>query len=280
MLACYNPRMDALPQELSEEPQDEALDSDLESRPESDPDPLHGQASMPEPDPPDEGDEFIRLKRSHVYSLLLPLAFAAGLGAGYLFWGRSGPANPPTVAQAGVVGAAGAPHRIDVELGGAPSLGPSDAPVTVVEFSDFNCPYCREWHLTTFETLKAAYPDQIRFVYRDLPILSQESFLAAIASHCAGEQGAYWEFHDALFSGGLPLGREAYLQYAIGLNLDADALLRCLDEGRYAQRVEESAQYATQLGITGTPTFFINGIPVVGNQPLHQFTEIIEAELD
>ncbi len=163
---------------------------------------------------------------------------------------------------------------------GAPSLGPERAPVTIVEFSDFNCPYCQQWHQTTFGPIMDAFPDQIRFVYRDFPILSQESAVAAQAAHCAADQGAYWEFHDALFSGRYSLGREAYIRYANEIGLDAVALEACLDQGRYAGMVQDSASYAAGLGITGTPTFFINGIRIVGSQPLQNFVQIIRSELN
>ncbi len=229
---------------------------------------------------PNAADEFIRFKRSHVYVALLPLTFVAGLAAGFLFWGRGAPeANTPAAAVPEP-----APRtsqtRLDISVDDDPSLGPEDAPITIVEFSDFNCRFCQRFHIETFPALMQAYPDQIRFVYRDFPILSEESFLAAQAAECANEQGAYWEFHDALFSGGLGLSLETYMIYAERLGLDSEALNRCVQEGRYASEVQADARYAAGLGITGTPTFFINGIPLVGAQPLQQFLTIIEDELN
>lgn len=218
--------------------------------------------------------DFIRFKRSHFYAALVPVAFVLGLAVGYLFWGRA----PATTAGA-TAASGGPPTRLQVSADDDPALGPEDAPVVIIEFSDFSCPYCRRFHQQTFRPLLEAYPDQIRFVYRDFPILSPESFVAAQAAECAEEQDAFWEFHDALFSGRYPLGREAYRAYAEELGLDAEALLACVDEGRYAAEVQADAQAAASLGVRGTPTFFINGIPLVGAQPLERFQQVIDGEL-
>jgi protein-disulfide isomerase len=230
-------------------------------------------------DPPDHGSngEFVRIKRTHLYVALVPLAFVTGLALGFVFWGRDQGAASGSPALAESVGQQ--PVRVNVGVDDDPSLGPPSAPITIIEFSDFNCPYCKKWQVETFYPLMQAYPDQIHFVYRDFPITSQESFIAAQAANCAGEQGAYWKFHEALLTGELGLGREAYSQYAGLLGIDEQALLTCVDSERYAAEVEADARYAAGLGITGTPTFFINGIPLVGAQPLEQFTQIIDSEL-
>lgn len=226
---------------------------------------------------PESLEGYLVLRRSHVYMALLPLALVAGIAIGYLAWGGA-PAQPEqTTAPASNPGD---PRRIEVSTDDDPSLGPPDAPVVIVEFSDYNCPYCRRFHHETFRPLLEAYSGQIRFVYRDFPITSQESFNAAQAAECAEDQGGYWEFHDALFSGRHGLGLEAYRSYANELGLDAEELVRCVEEGRHAQEVQADARYASQLGVSGTPTFFINGIPLVGAQPLERFTELIDAELD
>ena len=224
------------------------------------------------------GDEIrgdsLHFKRGHVYSALSPLAFVVGLATGFLFWGRT-----PAPAAVAAVGEPQAPTRLEVSADDDPALGPADAPITIIEFSDYNCPYCEKWHAETFQPLMAAYPDQIRFVYRDFPITSQESTMAAQAAQCAGEQDAYWPFHDSLLSGGLELGREAYQQYATRLGLNVEGLLACLDSGKYDDEVQADARYAAGLGVSGTPTFFINGLPLVGAQPLSEFQAVIESEL-
>lgn len=232
--------------------------------------------AIPATPPPAASTEELRFRRSHVYAALLPLTFVVGLATGFLFWGRE-PETPPAPAPSA---AAQAPTRLEVSVDDDPALGPADAPITIVEFSDFNCPYCEKWHVETFQPLLAAYPDQIRFVYRDFPITSAESLVAAQAAHCAGDQDAYWPFHDALLSGGLDLGRATYEDYAARLGLDVQALLACIDGEKYRPEVESDARYAAGLGASGTPTFFINGIPLVGAQPLAQFQAVIDRELE
>ena len=223
--------------------------------------------------------DVLRFRRSHVYAALLPLAFVIGLATGFLFWGREA---TPQAAPAALpsAGEAQGPTRLEVSVDDDPSLGPADAPITIVEFSDFNCPYCKKWHVETFQPLMAAYPDQIRFVYRDFPITSAESLVASQAAECAGDQDAYWPFHDSLLTGDLDLGREAYVQYATRLGLNTEELLACLDSEKYRDEVESDARYAAGLGASGTPTFFINGLPLVGAQPLAQFQAVIDRELE
>jgi protein-disulfide isomerase len=235
----------------------------------------------------DEKDQgYLRFKRSHLYALAIPLTFVVGLAVGYLFWGRpteTAPtaaqvADPPAAAQQEPSG----PTRFDISVDDDPSLGPEDAPITIVEFSDYNCPFCQKWHVETFNQLMAAYPDQIRFVYRDLPVVGGGTvgLGAAIAANCAGEQDAYWDYHQALFSGQNAMDSQGFLQYAADLNLDQDAFQECVEDERNAQEVENDLRYGASLGITGTPTFFINGIPVVGAQPLQVFINVIESELN
>ena len=124
------------------------------------------------------------------------------------------------------------------------------------------------------------YPGKIRFVYRDLPLPSHpEAAPSAEAAHCAGEQGAYWGFHDALFSGQFPLGRAAYEQYAAALGLDSTAFTACLDDHRFQDEVETDMADANRLGLNGTPSFIINGRIVVGALPFESFKAIIDEEL-
>ncbi len=233
----------------------------------------------------------LRFKRSSLYAALLPLAFVTGLAAGYLFWGRELPvtasAGEIAAAPAGELAAAPAQPdlraaqgqvRMEIEEDDDPVFGPDDAPITIIEFSDFRCPFCKRFQDETFDALLASYPDQIRFIYRDFPVVG--GFEAAMASECADEQGGFWDYHDLLFSGDLPdLSRETFLAYAERIELDLDDFGACLDDDRYASEVEADAVYAAGLGVTGTPTFFINGIPLIGAQPLSVFAQIIDAEL-
>jgi protein-disulfide isomerase len=125
------------------------------------------------------------------------------------------------------------------------------------------------------------YEGKIRFVYRDFPLTSihPDAAPAANAANCAGEQNAYYAFHDALFSDKYGLGEAAYIQYATDLELDVDTFKTCLNEGRYASEVEADMQYGFSVGVSSTPTFYINGLAVVGAQPYEVFQQIIEKEL-
>jgi protein-disulfide isomerase len=226
--------------------------------------------------------DVIMFKRSQLYAALLPLAFVTGIAVGFLFWGNQplkearttevqSPSPQPESATAKPQA------RLDIDVDDDPAIGPEDAPITIVEFSDFACGYCRRFHEQTFQELLEKYPDQIRFVYRDLPVVG--GYEAAQAAECADEQGAFWEFHDLLFSGGLGLDEHAYREYAETVGIDADSLMECVSEERYAEEVEADAQYAFNLGANGTPTFFINGIPLIGARPISDFEAIIDDEL-
>lgn len=245
----------------------------------------------------EEEDGVFRIKRSALYAMLLPLALVTGLAIGYLIWGQE-PEQPAVVQQpastegpaAVVLGNPTAPPsppdlrsqqgqiRLEVSEDDDAVLGPVDAPVTIIEFSDYRCPYCKRWHNESLGPLFELYPDQIRLIYRDFPVVG--GFEAALAAECAGEQGDYYAYHDLLFAGEYDqLGTEAYAAYAEQLGMDADQLLTCVEEGTFAEEVEADARYAASLGVSGTPTFFINGIPLVGAQPIDTFIQIIDAEL-
>ena len=211
----------------------------------------------------------------------MPFAFLIGISSGYVIWGGERAVISGTVSSADTTSTAETNEilRFEIPIDGEPYIGPEDAPIVIVEFSDFNCSFCRRFHQETFNALLGEYPDQIRFVYRDFPITSQESFYAAQAAQCAFEQDKFWEFHDLLFSGTLPLGSEAYETYALELGLDSEELLFCIESERFAEDVSSDGSFASSLGLTGTPSFFINGIPMIGAQPLSQFARIIENEL-
>ena len=243
-----------------------------------------------------EPENTITFKRSHLYSVLLPLAFVAGLAFGYIFWGRdltSETSQPPvavvpaeaeqSAAPAPVEGAQPTPEfrRYDIPEDDDPVWGPQDAPITIIEFSDYECPYCRKWHVEVWPQLQATYGDQIRLVYRDFPLtnIHANATPAAAAANCALEQDMYFPFSEKLFEMKLNLGRTTYQSYAEELGLDMDSFNECLESGRYLDEVEADYQYAAELGIRSTPTFFINGIPVVGAQPFDVFKTVIDKEL-
>lgn len=197
---------------------------------------------------------------------LLPLVFLLGLGSGYLLWGRS----------AGSADVASTPSLLDDDA----VLGPADAPVTIVEFGDYQCPYCQYWHNAILPQLLATYADKVRYVYRDFPLTGHpQAIPAAVAANCAAEQDAFWKFHDALFSMTYGLDEEAYRRYAANLGLATDQFAECLNSGRARQEVLDDYRAALRLGVQSTPTFFINDVPLVGAQPFEAFQQIIEAEL-
>jgi protein-disulfide isomerase len=168
--------------------------------------------------------------------------------------------------------------RQQVEAKG-PSRGPATAPITIVEFSDFECPYCSRAEETVSEVLRV-YGDKIRLVYRDLPLPNHTNApKAAEAAHCAGEQDKYWEMHAKLFANQRALDVAALKGYAKDLKLDQAKFDKCLDSGAMAAKVEEGKKAGNELGINGTPAFFVNGILISGAQPFDAFKEIIDAEL-
>ncbi len=200
--------------------------------------------------------------------ILLPVFFGIGMGSGYIIWGREPKPTPVAVT------------RYDVPEDDDPSIGPADAEIVIIEFSDFQCPYCKKWHDEVFEQLLDEYPKQIRFVYRDFPLGGHpEAIPAAVAANCANEQGKYWEYHTALFSYEYELGGEAYIQYASETGLDVGDFTQCIDENRYYDEVIKDFEFAANLGVRATPTFFVNGIPIEGALPFESFKQLIDMEL-
>jgi protein-disulfide isomerase len=235
-------------------------------------------------------EDTFTFKRSHFYSVLTVLAFAVGVLLGYVVWGYGSPEGANQTAQTadqsnGPIAEAPVTARpeyvrYDIPADGYPFLGPKDAPITIVEFSDYQCPYCQRWHQEVYEPLLAAYPGKIKFVYRHFPLTSihPDAFGAAEAAMCAGEQNAYWQYHEMLFSG-RSLGSSIYSQYAQALSLNMDQFNNCVTGGRYRAQIEADSNFAANLGVSSTPTFFINGLAIVGAQPLDVFRQVIDKEL-
>ena len=172
------------------------------------------------------------------------------------------------------------PPRLDVDADDDPTKGPAKAPITIVEFSDYQCPYCGRAEATVMEVLKK-YGDKVRLVYRDYPLsFHQNANVAAQASDCAKEQGKFWEMHDAMFANQSKLTQPDLVETAGSLKLDKDKFKTCLDAGKYKDEVQKDFDAGMKYGVTGTPTFFINGIPIVGARDVNSFTEIIDSELD
>ena len=168
--------------------------------------------------------------------------------------------------------------KIEVELGDAPVRGNPDAPVTIVEFSDFECPFCRRSQATLKE-VEEKYKGKLKMVFKDFPLsFHQRAMPAAQAARCAGEQDKYWEYHDMLFSGE-GLSDEDFKRYAKELSLDTDAFEACLASNKYRTEIAADMSQGQALGVSGTPAFFINGRFLSGAQPVEAFSEIIDEEL-
>ncbi|HEU5183421.1 MAG TPA: DsbA family protein [Gemmatimonadaceae bacterium] len=178
---------------------------------------------------------------------------------------------------------------VRANLADAPALGRADAPITIVEFSDYQCPFCQRFFATTLLALKKEYVEtgKVRYVFRDYPIdqLHPRARKAAEAAHCAGEQGKYWEMHDVLFRNSKDLAVPRLAEHARALDLDGAKFEECLSSGRHGARVERGITDAAAAGVQGTPGFVIGltktgdvieGTPVRGAQPLETFRQIID----
>jgi protein-disulfide isomerase len=170
------------------------------------------------------------------------------------------------------------PVRIDVAATG-PATGPATAPVTIVEFSDFQCPYCSR--LTpTLEQVKQKYGDKVRIVFRQFPLpMHPNAQKAAEAALCANDQGKFWQLHDAMFGNQSALGVDQLKAKAAELGLKADDFNKCLDSGAKVAIVEADKKAGSAAGVNGTPAMFINGRFVNGAVPIEQLTSVIDDEL-
>ena len=161
-----------------------------------------------------------------------------------------------------------------------PYLGDENAPIVIVEFSDFFCTYCKRHFDQTFRPILENYGQHIRYIYRDFARLTPESTPAAAAAQCAFAQGKFWEFHGAFFNHQDELGYDFYLKTAEEYELDIEEFTACLDEGRYIGEVDIDGFDGQIAGVRGTPGFFINGQILSGAQPYSIFERIIQRELD
>lgn len=161
-----------------------------------------------------------------------------------------------------------------------PVIGPKDAKVTIIEAGCFVCPYTKQ-AVPVVKQIISHYGDKIRFVYKDFPVSSAHPGAqeAAEASHCAHEQGKYWEYHDLLFENQGKTGFEELVGFAENLDLDTEQFSECLASHKYKSKVDSDFREAFEIGVYGTPTFFINGQVVVGPKTFNEFRQIIDNEL-
>ena len=172
------------------------------------------------------------------------------------------------------------PPRYAVAVGqDDPVRGNRDAAVTIVEFSDYQCPFCARVN-PALAKVRETYGDKVRIVFKDFPLPNHpQAPKAAEAAHCAAEQGKYWEMHDAMFANQRALEVPALKQSATALGLDMAKFNRCLDSGQYASKVAAGAEQGEKLGVNSTPTLYINGRALIGAVPFEHFKAIIDEEL-
>ncbi|HET7291289.1 MAG TPA: thioredoxin domain-containing protein [Vicinamibacteria bacterium] len=171
------------------------------------------------------------------------------------------------------------PPRVAVEVADAPTKGSAGAPVTIVEFSDFECPFCVRAR-ATLKRIAEVYGDKVRIAFRDYPLPNHaKAPKAAEAADCAGDQGKFWEMHDKLFGASPKLDVADLKRYAGELGLDAAGFDACLDDGRHAASVKADVEAGAGYGVSATPAFFINGRLLSGAQPFERFAEVIDDEL-
>jgi protein-disulfide isomerase len=161
-----------------------------------------------------------------------------------------------------------------------PTRGPADAKVTIVEFSDFQCPFCSRAHDTVEEVMRS-YAGKVKLVYRQMPLtqLHPNAMKAAEASLCAHEQGHFWEYHDTLFKNQSALQPDKLKEYATQLGLDAGKFNSCLDGSNKSDAVKADMKDGEGAGVQGTPAFFVNGVFLNGAVPIDEFREVIDSEL-
>ncbi len=174
------------------------------------------------------------------------------------------------------------PTSAKIKLGEHAALGKDDAPVSMIEFTDYQCPYCKRFHDTTFPTLKEKYIDtgKLRYIAMDLPLsFHKQARIAANAALCANEQNRFWQMRTAMFKNPRKLMKEDLLGYAKELSMDVDAFAQCMAQNRYAKRIQKDINVANAAGFTGTPSFVVgknvngvvNGAALIGAKPLADF---------
>jgi protein-disulfide isomerase len=157
--------------------------------------------------------------------------------------------------------------------------GPVDAPVTIVEFTDYQCPYCHRAQ-AVIDRILEEYAGKVRIVHLDYPLQNHPGAVpAARAARCAGEQGRFWEYHRNLMMEKGPLDEEDLMGRAVNLKLDKDEFARCLASTRHDESIQAQADQGSRIGVSGTPAYFINGRMISGAQPFEAFAEVIDAEL-
>jgi len=165
---------------------------------------------------------------------------------------------------------------VKIEAGDSPAKGPAGARVTVIEFSDFQCPYCKRGRSVMDELLKK-YPNDVKVVFKQMPLgFHDKAMPAAKASMAAHKQGKFWEMHDALFDNQGKLGEQLFMDQAKALGLDLEKFKKDMESPDVKKAIEADMELAKKNGIQGTPGFFVNGVAVKGAYPLEHFSKIVD----
>jgi protein-disulfide isomerase len=167
-------------------------------------------------------------------------------------------------------------NPIKIDVGDSPTKGPKNAPITIIEFSDYECPFCKRG-ADTIEAVLKEYNGKVRLAFKNLPLsFHANARPAAKAALAAGEQGKYWEFHDELFNNQRTLGEELYISIAQKLKLDVEKFKKDMQKESYDKLISKDEELAKKLDIQGTPGFVVGGVPVKGAYPFAHFKKIID----
>ncbi len=201
--------------------------------------------------------------------IYLIIGAAVGFGGGLL----AGRASAPDVTEWS--------RTFGIELEGRPLYGPKDAPVTIIEFTDYECPFCQRYTLTTYPALLKKYGDQVNYAVRHFPVSYQHrrAHKAAQAAECAGDQDKFFVYHDVLFKNNRMLDDKSLVGYAAQVGLNTEVFEACLESGAKSTVVDDDVQAGIARGLQGTPSFMVNGSLIVGAQPAEVFHRYIDREL-
>lgn len=217
------------------------------------------------------------------FSVPLAIVIAGVIIAGAVIYGNNKKINLAGEAQKPIAEQReeDASRVYEVDIDDDAIKGNPDAKITIIEFSDYQCPYCAKAE-ATLKKIAENYSDKVRFVYRDFPLdFHDNAQKAAEATECAKEQGRFWEYHDLLFAKQDKWSEDSkeFKKYAKDLGLNESQFAQCLDSGKYKEEVKKDLSDGEAVGVSGTPAFFINGRKLVGAQPYEEFKNIIDDEL-
>ena len=249
-----------------------------------------GEVSKTEVPKESSGEKTIQIKKSSLWKmgtglfaiLFIVSLFTGGFGGGDdditgNTAGNNVPTNQPTQRPSIPTGV------VDVSADDDPVKGDPDAPVTIIEFSDFECPFCGRWYSSTLPQIEEQYikTGKVKLVYRDFPLsFHAQAQIAAEAAECADDQDKFWEMHDKIFENQPLLSEASLKQWAIEIGLDTGEFESCLSSGKHKSEIQNDLNEGQQYGVTGTPGFFVNGKLLVGAQPFSVFQQAIDAELN